>query len=79
MKDVQLSLGQDNALELVFDDDMAYSWFDSDNHKQGLKDAIESTIDKNVNFRVRLNDTGKSREASFVDLQKIINIDIDIE
>jgi len=79
MKSVQLSLGRDNLLELVFDDDMAASWFETDSHKQGLKNAIENTIDKNVDFRVRLNDTGKSREASFVDLQKIVNIDIDIE
>lgn len=79
MKDVQLSLGIDNALELVFDDDMASSWFESENHKEELKLAIENTIDKNVNFRIRLNDSGKSRETSFVDLRKMINIDIDFE
>lgn len=79
MKDAKLSLGTDGALEIVFDNDMASSWFSTGVHNEELRAAIEDVVDKKVNFRVRYNDTGKSREEAFADLQKIINFNVEVE
>ena len=74
-----MSLGVDNSLELIFDNDMAASWFDSDKHKEELKTVIENTIDRQINFKIRLNETGRSKEEMFVDLSQVIQMPIDIE
>lgn len=79
LKKCQLSLGTDNTLELIFDDDMAAKWFEDGRRIEELKTVIENTIDKTVQFRIRLNDTGRSKEEMFVDLSKVIQMPIDIE
>lgn len=79
LKKSQLSLGTDNNLELIFDDDMAAEWFESPLHYNELKETIENTVERQVQFKIRHNDTGRSREEMFVDLTKIIQMPIDIE
>lgn len=58
---------------------MAAKWFEDGRRIEELKTVIENTIDKTVQFRIRLNDTGRSKEEMFVDLSKVIQMPIDIE
>ena len=42
-------------------------------------EAIESRIGKQVELDIKLVDQGRSFEDSFVDIEKIVNMDITIE
>ena len=50
-----------------------------DVQKQELIEAIESRIGKQVELDIKLVDQGRSFEDSFVDIEKIVNMDITIE
>jgi len=79
LKAARLSLGEDNQLLIVFDDEMAESYVNTDSHKQELKDAIERKIGKQVEIRFQLNKQNQSFEQSFVDIEKLIHMDIIVE
>ena len=51
----------------------------SEEHKQELKDLIEKKIGKTVEIDVRQVENGRHFEDSFVDIEKVINMEITIE
>ena len=74
-----LSLGGDNKLMLVFDDDLAYTYVSEEHHKKEMADMISRRMGKEVDIVIQENDTGHPFEESYVDLEKIIHMDIEIE
>lgn len=79
LKKAHLSLGSDNALLIVLDDEVAEGFINSEDHKKELKDAISARVGKEVELQIRQNDSGFPAEQVYPDIEKLINIDITIE
>lgn len=79
LKMAHLSLAGEGGLLIVLDDEMAEAFVSSEMHKQELADVIEGRIGKKVDIKIQLNETNRPAEESYVDLGKIINMEITIE
>lgn len=79
LKSARLSLAGGSQLLIVLEDEVAEAFVNSQAHIQELKDAIADKTGKEVEIKVQLNETGQPFESSYVDLGKIINMEITIE
>lgn len=79
LKKAHLSLGNDNALLIVLDDEVAEGYINSEPHRQELKDAISARVGKEIELQIMRNDSGFPAEQVYPDIEKLINIDITIE
>lgn len=79
LKGARLSLGGDNALLIVFEDGLAESYVNTDTHKEEIANAIAAKIGKEVEVQIKKNESQRPFEESYVDIEKIINMDITIE
>lgn len=79
LKNARLSLGGDNRLLIVVEDGVAYDHLcDEGNHKH-VEDMISNFLQKEVTVQIRSLEQGRHFEESYVDLSKVINMDIEIE
>lgn len=79
LKNARLSLGGDNRLLIVVEDGVAYDHLcDESNHKH-VEDMISNFLQKEVTVQIRNLEQGRHFEESYVDLFKVINMDIEIE
>lgn len=79
LKQAHLSVGNNDQLLLVFDDEVAAGMIGSDAHKDTVKRLIEEKIGKTVEIEVRHVEEGHRFEDSFVDIEKLIHMDLTIE
>lgn len=79
LRAAKLSLGNENKLLIVFSDLMADGIVNTPDHKQELEDCIANNIGKKVEVDMKMLETGSSFEETYVDIQKVINMDIVIE
>lgn len=79
LKHAHLSLGGDNKLLLVFDDNMAYTYVAEMSHKQEITDMISRRIGKEIELMIQEDDSNRPFEENYIDLEKIVHMDIDIE
>lgn len=79
LRSAKLSIGNDSKLLLVFSDLMADGIVNTPERKAELEECIASKIDKKVEVDMRMLETGTSFEETYVDIQKVINMDIVIE
>jgi len=79
LRQTRLSLGGENRLLIVFEDEVAYDFVNRGLQRQELADAITAKIGKAVELEMRLLDRGRAFEDSFVDIEKIVNMEITIE
>ena len=79
LKPAHLSLGGENQLLIVLDDEVAEAFVNSDSHRQELTNVISSKIGKEVEVRIQLNQTNRPFEESFPDIGKLINMELIIE
>ena len=79
LKQAHLSVGNNNQLLLVFDDEVAAGMIGSDTHKETVKRLIEEKIGKTMDIEVRHVEEGQRFEDSFVDIEKLIHMDLTIE
>lgn len=79
LKGARLSLGGENNLLIVVEDGLAYDYLkEEDNHKR-VEDMISNFLQKEVSVRVQSLSANSSFEDSYIDLSKVINMDIEIE
>lgn len=78
-KQARLSVGNQNQLLLVFQDEVAASFMGSDAHKEELKQLIEEKIGKAIEIEVRHVEEGRRFEDSFVDIEKMVLMDLVVE
>ena len=79
LKNARLSLGGDNRLMIVVEDGLAYDYLtDEENHKH-VEDVISNFLQKEVSVQVQSIAQGSQFEDSYVDLSKVINMEIEIE
>ena len=79
LKQARLSVGNQDQLQLVFEDEVAAGVMGTDDHKEELKRLIEEKIGKSIEIEVRHVETGRRFEDSFVDLEKLIQMEVTIE
>lgn len=79
LKQARLSVGNHDQLLLVFEEEMAASFVGTDSHKEELQQLIEEKIGKTIEIEVRHVEEGRRFEDSFVDIEKLIQMDLTIE
>ena len=79
LKGARLSLGGDDRLLVVLPDELSAEFVNQDAHKKELTDLIEERIGKAVTLDVRSVEEGRHFEESFVDIEKVVRMEITIE
>lgn len=79
LKQAKLSMGNQNQLLLVFQDELAADFADAAEHKEEIQKLIEATIGKTIEIEVRHNEEGRRFEDNFVDIEKLVQMDLTIE
>ena len=79
LKQAHLSVGNHDQLLLVFDDEVAAGFAGTEGHKEEIRSLIEEKIGKTIEIEVRHMEEGCRFEDSFVDIEKLIQMDITIE
>lgn len=79
LKNAHLSLGGDNKLLIVVEDGVAYDYLTTEENHRHVEDMISTFLQKEVTVQIRNLDPGRHFEESYVDLAKVINMDIEIE
>ena len=79
LKNVRLSLGGDHKLMMVAEDGIPYDYLRQEGCKEEIERLIEDYIGKHVEINLQPLEVGKQFESSYIDLTKIINIEIEEE
>ena len=79
LKSARLSLGGDNKLMMVVEDGVHYDYLKQEGCKEQVETLIEDYIGKHVEINLQSMETGRQFENSYIDLSKIINIEIEEE
>ena len=79
LKQARLSVGNNDQLLIVMPDEMSASFVGGDARKQEIRELIEQKIGKTVDIEVRQIEVGRVFEDNFVDIEKVIHMDITIE
>lgn len=79
LKNAGLSLGSDNKLMLVVEDGVASDYLKQEGCKEQIERLIEDFLGKEVEITIQSMDAGRRFESSYIDLSKIINIEIEEE
>ena len=79
LKNARLSLGGDNKLMMVVEDGLPYDYLRQEGCKEQVERLIEDYIGKSVEISLQAMEAGRQFESSYIDLSKIINIEIEEE
>ncbi|HBA64210.1 MAG TPA: DNA polymerase III subunit gamma/tau [Lachnospiraceae bacterium] len=79
LKQAKLSVGSNDQLLLVLPDDISAGMVGSEEHRQEILRLIEQKIGKTVELEVRRMDEGRRFDDSFVDIEKVVHMDLTIE
>ena len=79
LKQARLSLGGDNRLMIVLDDPVASEMLGREDHRKEIEKIISERIDREVEVSVQLNESKRPFEETYVDLEQLIHMDIEIE
>ena len=79
LKGAKLSLGGEDKLLVVLPDELSAEFVSQEPHKKELIDLIEERIGKTVTLEVRSMEEGRRFEESFVDIEKVVRMEITIE
>ena len=79
LKQARLSVGNQDQLLLVFEDEVAAGFAGTDGHKEEIQRLIEEKIGKTIEVEVRCIDQGRRFEDSFVYIEKMVQMDLTIE
>ena len=79
LKNAKLSLAGDNKLLMVLEDGISYDYLKQEECKELIEGLIEDYIGKSVEISIQAMEAGKQFERSYIDLKKVINIEIEEE
>lgn len=79
LKYAKLSVGNQDQLLIVLPDEVSAGVVDTEAHKEEIQRIIEEKTGKTVAIEVRYVEEGQCFEDSFVDIEKIIQMDLIIE
>ena len=73
------SMAEGGQLLIVLEDEVAEAFVNTEEHREELRTAMNRRTGKEIPFRIELNQGDGSFEESYVDLGKLINMEITIE
>ena len=79
LKLAKLSVGNQDQLLLVLPDEVSAGVVGTDSHKEEIQRIIEEKTGKTMMVEVRQVEEGRRFEESFVDIEKIVHMDLTIE
>jgi DNA polymerase-3 subunit gamma/tau len=80
LRKARLSLGGENRLVMVLEDGVDSDYFlRQEGHKEILEEMINESIGKKVDLEIQSLEENRRFEASYIDLSKVINIEIEEE
>lgn len=79
LKSARLSVGNQDQLLLVLPDEVSAGVVGTEEHKEEIQRLIEQRIGKTVAIEVRHMEEGRRFEDSFVDIEKVVHMDITVE
>ncbi len=79
LKQARLSAGENDRLLIVLPDEVSAGFVAKPEHKEEIIHLIEEKIGKTMEIDVRHVEEGRHFEDSFVDIQKMVHMDITIE
>ena len=79
LKLAKLSVGNQDQLLIVLPDEVSAGVVGTDSHKEEVQHLIEEKIGKTVVVEVRHVEEGRRFEDSFVDIEKVVHMDLTIE
>ena len=79
LKLAKLSVGNQDQLLIVLPDEVSAGVVGTDGHKEEIQRLIADKIGKTVAIEVRQIEEGRRFEESFVDIEKIVHMDLTIE
>lgn len=79
LKKARLSVGDRDQLLLVVEDETQKGVIGSEEHMEELKEIVRQKTGKEIMIEVRTQQAGRRFEDTFVDIEKMINMDITIE
>ena len=79
LKKARLSAGENNRLMIVLPDEVSAGFVARQEHKDEIVRLIEEKIGKTMDVDVRQVEEGRRFEDSFVDIEKVIHMDITVE
>jgi len=74
-----LSLGGDDTLLIILDDSIGAEMLSGDAYRQEITEIISKSIGREIQIQIQKNDTGHAFEDAYVDLEKVIQMDIEYE
>ena len=79
LKNARLSLGGDNRLVIVVENQQTYGYLSNEENHRHVEDIISNFIQKQVSVQVQELPDGRQFEERYIDLAKVINMDLEIE
>ena len=79
LKKARLSAGENNRLLIVLPDEVSAGFVAKQEHKDEIVRLIEEKIGKTMDIDVRQVEEGRRFEDSFVDIEKVIHMEITVE
>ena len=79
LRGAHLSLGGENKLMLVFDDDLAYTYVSEERRRMEITERISNRVGKAIEVVMQSNDSGRPFEENYIDLEQIVHMDIEVE
>jgi len=79
LKHARLSVGNQDQLLIVMPDEITFGVVNSAAHKEEIKQAFEKKMGKTVEIEIRQTEQGQKFEDSFVDVEKLIHMEITVE
>ncbi len=73
------SMTEGGQLSLVLEDEVAEAFLNTEKHQEELRAAMAKKTGREIPIKIVLNETSHPFEESYVDLEKIINMEITIE
>lgn len=75
----RLSAGEGNVLQIVFKDDFEADFIKRAEHVSEIKDIIAEKTGKEIEIDIRCVENGRRFEEQFVDIEKLIHMELTIE
>lgn len=79
LKKARLSAGENDRLQIVLPDEVSAGFVASQEHKDEIVRLIEAKLGKTMEIDVRQVEEGRHFEDSYIDIEKLVNMEITIE
>ena len=79
LKQARLSVGNQDQLLIVMPDEITFGVMNTAAHKEEIQRAFEDKVGKTVEIEIRQMEQGQKFEDSFVDIEKLIHMEITVE